>query len=831
MTSPSLSPLPALPPPHMPRGAQYNTEIYVVMIVAGSIDEFNNIIVRNNYIQAMATLFNCVADDVTIVNVAAASVQVGTLIVSGDMSASNLAIQLLNSGNVSQIRAALGNSVPVIGATVVNATSRQFTAPPPPPPSPPPDSPSYYVVLLILCCLLACVLACVCAAVLACCWRDHRKRRAIVMHAEIYSKGKGTDDGKPLSASPCAWRASSWSARQTIASTAPTARTDAPPSPQRQRPLFIRLSSHRIPVLCPHRRSLRRSSMRASESSYDSGGAGDGSPLGLLSVKLHSASGLKAKDLNGKSDPYVIFQFMDVEVRSSVKEKTVTPLWEESIIISKHMSAALMLGGKLSVTIMDKDAGIMRDMYDSKDDKIGECVVALNVLDGKKSHEFKQALSPKGTIHFTAKFSPRVLGHEWIGQEIIRSIDGVEIHARVTAWAPAVGSDPASWHVVHNDGDEKELNEADMLAALKRASNRNEEAENREEVEEAAAAGAFQTRRCRARSSSYVHARSAGETLRPIAPWELRWALLARALLATQTHKLRRARWLKVRDALRATRLAADVNVMLDAVSPPPPPPPPPLPPPPPQQQPSSSTACYTEEQRVAAWKEYTEEQRVAAWTEFYRQQALQQQAQQQPAQHQRPHALPHASSPATDKSLPFYCAGIVAATSDEPTTVPMPCHRPCTKAASSSVEPLSVEPRPYHPTDVSVEGIALPCTMPAVWGVYLRTAPQLDDKQHFSTHARRIHTASFLATISGPSGPSGARGVPSKRSSFFPTRRAPQIPSGAERPPIPVTSAAPASCRPAHGFVSHADWAPETPFICHAPPPQPPRPRRGLDG
>eukprot|EP00900_Chrysochromulina_parva_P002285 jgi/Chrpa1/12057/Chrysochromulina_OHIO_Genome00021203-RA len=238
-----------------------------------------------------------------------------------------------------------------------------------------------------------------------------------------------------------------------------------------------------------------------------------------------------------------------------------------------------------------------------------------------KSHEFKQPLSPKGTIHFTAKLSPMALGHEWIGQEIIRSIDGIEIHARVTAWAPAVGSDLASWHVVHNDGDENDLNEAEMLAALKRASSRKEEAENRE---------------------------------------ELRWALLARALLATQTHKLRRARWLKVRDALRATRLAADVNVMLDAVSPPPPLPPP-LPPPPPQQQPSSSTACYTEEQRVAAWKEYTEEQRVAAWTEFYRQQALQQQA-QQPAQHQQPHSFPHAPSPATDNhaewapETPFIC-------------------------------------------------------------------------------------------------------------------------------------------------------------------------------
>jgi hypothetical protein len=126
-------------------------------------------------------------------------------------------------------------------------------------------------------------------------------------------------------------------------------------------------------------------------------------PLGQLSVKLHSASGLKAKDLNGKSDPYVIFQFLDVEVRSSVKEKTVTPKWEESIVISERTSAALVCSENLSVTVMDKDAG----MFDSTDDKIGECVVSLSVLDGKKSHEFKQALSPKGTIHFTASFSPR----------------------------------------------------------------------------------------------------------------------------------------------------------------------------------------------------------------------------------------------------------------------------------------------------------------------------------------------------------------------------------------------------------------------------------------
>ena len=138
------------------------------------------------------------------------------------------------------------------------------------------------------------------------------------------------------------------------------------------------------------------------------------SQLGQLSVNLHSASGLKAKDMNGKSDPYVVFKFSIFdqvilkEVRSGVKEKTVTPLWEESIVISERMSEELMLSGKLSLIVKDKDFGSMRDMLNSTDDKLGECVVALNVLDGNQSHEFKQALSPEGTIHFTVRFRPRV---------------------------------------------------------------------------------------------------------------------------------------------------------------------------------------------------------------------------------------------------------------------------------------------------------------------------------------------------------------------------------------------------------------------------------------
>ena len=143
--------------------------------------------------------------------------------------------------------------------------------------------------------------------------------------------------------------------------------------------------------------------------------------LGQLSVKLHSASGLKAKDMNGKSDPYVIFNFgTEVEVRSSVKAKTLTPEWEESFVISERTSAALMCGGNLSVAVMDKDAG----MLDSTDDKIGECVVALSVLEGKQSHEFKQPLSPKGMIHFTVSFSPT-------GGEDGEESSQVELQARI----------------------------------------------------------------------------------------------------------------------------------------------------------------------------------------------------------------------------------------------------------------------------------------------------------------------------------------------------------------------------------------------------------------
>ena len=72
--------------------------------------------------------------------------------------------------------------------------------------------------------------------------------------------------------------------------------------------------------------------------------------------------------------------------------------------------------------------------------------------------------------------------------------------------------------------------------------------------EEATAAGAIGST---GPEQSAVGMASSERVATSITPWESRWALLA-----MRVHELRRARWLKMRDALSVARLAADVGVM-----------------------------------------------------------------------------------------------------------------------------------------------------------------------------------------------------------------------------------------------------------------------------
>ena len=102
----------------------------------------------------------------------------------------------------------------------------------------------------------------------------------------------------------------------------------------------------------------------------------------------------------------------------------------------------------------------------------GAFEVAADVtrIDGTASREL-------WTLNFDKPESFRVCGedewkmhgHRWIGQSVPRELGGVMSWGKVTRWMPP-GKDPkedfALWHVVHNDGDEEDLEEWEMREAL-----------------------------------------------------------------------------------------------------------------------------------------------------------------------------------------------------------------------------------------------------------------------------------------------------------------------------------------------------------------------------
>ena len=58
-------------------------------------------------------------------------------------------------------------------------------------------------------------------------------------------------------------------------------------------------------------------------------------------------------------------------------------------------------------------------------------------------------------------------GHPYIGAAIRRFFDAGVSDGRVTKWLPEAEGEPALWHVVHDDGDEEDLDEDEVRAAIK----------------------------------------------------------------------------------------------------------------------------------------------------------------------------------------------------------------------------------------------------------------------------------------------------------------------------------------------------------------------------
>ena len=60
----------------------------------------------------------------------------------------------------------------------------------------------------------------------------------------------------------------------------------------------------------------------------------------------------------------------------------------------------------------------------------------------------------------------RSAGREWVGKAAVRVFGGVRVGGVVTQWLPGRRGAPSLWHMVHDDGDEEDLDEAEAREAL-----------------------------------------------------------------------------------------------------------------------------------------------------------------------------------------------------------------------------------------------------------------------------------------------------------------------------------------------------------------------------
>ena len=87
-----------------------------------------------------------------------------------------------------------------------------------------------------------------------------------------------------------------------------------------------------------------------------------------LYIKALAGRDLPAKDLNGKSDPYIIFKLDGVEQKTQIQKKTLNPVWNEEFIFPDAKPTST-----LKIRVYDYDRI-------GKDDKISKFNIAIGSL-------------------------------------------------------------------------------------------------------------------------------------------------------------------------------------------------------------------------------------------------------------------------------------------------------------------------------------------------------------------------------------------------------------------------------------------------------------------
>ena len=113
---------------------------------------------------------------------------------------------------------------------------------------------------------------------------------------------------------------------------------------------------------------------------------------GELRVLLKSGTGLKAADLNRKTDPYVIVCCGKQQKKSRVVKKTLDPVWNEEVAVTGVLQDLIRDG--LLLKVFDWDAA----WKVKRDDPLGDAVVPLDWLKRADAQDFVQALPTQGSV-------------------------------------------------------------------------------------------------------------------------------------------------------------------------------------------------------------------------------------------------------------------------------------------------------------------------------------------------------------------------------------------------------------------------------------------------
>lgn len=132
----------------------------------------------------------------------------------------------------------------------------------------------------------------------------------------------------------------------------------------------------------------------------------------ILLINLVNARNLKAADLNGKSDPYVIFLVGDQSAKSSVIKKTLDPEWNEmfAFIVKKKSNFNQMIENTSSLpstkkTTKKKKNFISKLHKRKKTQSIGQNDGILSIL--AYDHDFLSPDDPLGSIEIFIDDIPR----------------------------------------------------------------------------------------------------------------------------------------------------------------------------------------------------------------------------------------------------------------------------------------------------------------------------------------------------------------------------------------------------------------------------------------